>query len=211
MNSESTSQNVLKKKTICSFLPVLLLIGVCSLVLFWIAGSYLITGDRVRNVDAIVVLSGDEGARVKEASKLFRSGLAKYLIITKSDHENIQEDRTNSEKMMRIAISEGVASDAIIFTNQEAGDTIGEAKEVLEVAKQRHINSLLVITDPYHTRRTKILFKHIFKGSEITTSVHGISDHWYKSYTWFLSLEGWRITLQEYASIFFFAIGNSIG
>lgn len=211
MKSESNSQNIWKKKTIYSVFPVLLLIGLCSLILFWAGGSFLITGDRVRNVDAIVVLSGDEGARVKEASKLFGSGLAKYLIITKSDHEEIQENQTNSEKMMRIAIDEGVASDSILFTNQEAGDTIGEAREVLAVAKQRQINSILVITDPYHTRRTKIVFNQIFKGSEIRTSVHGISDHWYKSYTWFLSLEGWRITVQEYASIFFFAIRNFNG
>jgi len=211
MKSESNSQKGWKKKTIYSVFPVLLLIGVCSLILFWAGGSFLITGDRVRNVDAIVVLSGDEGARVKEASKLFRSGLAKYLIITKSDHEEIQENQTNSEKMMRIAINEGVASDSILFTNQEAEDTIGEAREVLAVAKQRQINSLLVITDPYHTRRTKIIFIHIFKGSEITTSVHGISDHWYKSHTWFLSLEGWRITVQEYASIFLFALRNFNG
>ena len=204
-------QNGWKKITIFSVIPILLLIIATGLILFWAAGSFLITGDRVKNVDAIVVLSGDEGARVKEASKLFRSGLAKYLIITKSDHEDIQENRTNSEKIMRIAIDEGVASDSILFTNQEAEDTIGEAREVLEVANQRQINSLLVITDPYHTRRVKIIFNRILKESDISVSVHGVPDHWYKSYNWFLSIEGWKKTIEEYAALIFFTVKNVSG
>ncbi len=208
MKNGSFPQNGRKKLTIYSVIPFLLLIIVTSLILFWAAGSFLITGDPIKNVDAIVVLSGDEGARVKDASKLFRSGFAKYLIITKSDHEDIQENRTNSEKMMRIAIEEGVASDSILFTNQEAGDTIGEAQEVLAVANQRQINSLLVITDPYHTRRVKIIFNRIFKDDDISISVHGVSDHWYKSYNWFFSIEGWKKTIDEYAALLFFAVKN---
>lgn len=206
--SESKSVDNRNKKSYYTIFLVLMLIGLCSLILFWLSGNFLIIGDRVKNVDAIVVLSGDEDSRVKEASKLYLSGLAEYLIISKSDHEEIQENQTNSEKKMRIAIDEGVASDAILFTNQEAGDTIGEARGVLEVANQRKINSLLVITDPYHTRRVKIIFSQIFKGSDITISVHGVLDHWYKSYNWFLSIRGWQKTVEEYAAILFFAVRN---
>jgi uncharacterized SAM-binding protein YcdF (DUF218 family) len=197
-----------KNRPIITVLLVIFLIGLCSICALLGSGKFLITGDRVQKVGAIVVLSGDEGARVREASKIYLAGMADYVIITKSDHEDIQENRTYSEKMMRIAINEGVASDSILFTNQEAGDTIGEAREVLEVCNQRKINSILVVTDPFHTRRTKIIFTNIFEDSEITTSVHGISDHWYKAGTWFLTPDGWRKTIEEYGALILLALGS---
>jgi uncharacterized SAM-binding protein YcdF (DUF218 family) len=138
---------------------------------------------------------------------MYLAGLAEYIVITKSDHEEIQENQTYSEKIMRVAINEGVASDAILFTDQESGDTIDEAKQVLLVSRNRKLDSLFIITDPYHTRRTKIIFDKIFNNSGVSISVRGNSKHWYKSSTWFLSPAGWRLTLGEYGALFLLIFG----
>jgi len=206
-NKEKIPGNLNNRKFLI-IIFITFLLGICSICSLWGAGSFLVIGDKVVESDAIVVLSGDEGDRIKEASKMYLAGLAEYIVITKSDHEEIQENQTNSEKMMRVAIDEGVASDAILFTDQESGDTIDEANQVLLVARQRNLNSLFIITDPYHTRRTKIIFDKIFKNSGKTIFVRGISNHWYKSGNWFLSLDGWRLTLGEYGAMLLLILGK---
>jgi len=174
---------------------ILLLIGI---------GSYLSVGDRVKPVDAIVVLSGDEGERIKEASDWYLRGYGKYLIITKTDTEEIGEQKTYSEKLMRIAIESGVPQDSIIFTEEIASNTIEEARAVLMTAKIRNIHSILVITDPYHTRRANAIFDYEFQDQEIDTFIHGVRNSWYTPLTWFFQIAGWQQTISELGGLFVF-------
>lgn len=194
-----------KSKTFLQGCFVVWLVILVVFILIWIgligAGSYLIVGDRVKPVDAIVVLSGDEGDRVEEAIKWYEKGYGNYFVVTKTHTEDIGEGRTYSEKLMRIAIDAGVPADSILVTEGESSSTIEEAMAVKVVANQRKINSILVITAPYHTRRTQIIFKREFKDTEIKVLVHPVEDSWYKPLTWYFSSQGWRQTLGEYASL----------
>jgi len=188
----------------CLGINVIILSGI--LIVFMIlvgVGSFLSVGDPVKPVDAIVVLSGDEGVRITEASDWYLRGYGKYLLITKTDDEEIGEQKTYSEKLMRIAIELGVPQDSILFSEGMASNTIEEAKAVLLVAKTRNIKSILVITDPYHTRRADIIFDLEFKDQEIDTYVHGVRNSWYQPYSWFLKVSGWRVTISELAGLFF--------
>jgi len=188
----------------CLGINVIILSGI--LIVFMIlvgVGSFLSVGDPVKPVDAIVVLSGDEGVRIKEASDWYLRGYGKYLLITKTDDEEIGEQKTYSEKLMRIAIELDVPQDSILFSEGMASNTIEEAKAVLLVAKTRNINSILVVTDPYHTRRADIIFDLEFKDQEIDTYVHGVRNSWYQPYSWFFRVSGWRVTISELAGLFF--------
>ncbi len=169
-------------------------------------GYFLSKGDPVRKSDAIVILSGDDGARVREAAALYQAGNGTYLVITKTDDEDIGEQRTYSEKLMRIAITEGIPQDSILFTEKIAIDTIAEAKSVLQLAQTRNLNSLLVITSPYHVRRASCIYYQIFAGKNIEISVRGVQNSWYRPTTWFLSVEGWKQTTQELAGLFYLFI-----
>jgi len=205
MNNAVSNSNQ-KSKPFLQGCLILLLVILVVFILVWVgligAGAYLIVGDRVKPVDAIVVLSGDEGERVEEAIKWYEKGYGKYFIVTKTHTEDIGEGRTYSEMLMRIAIDAGVPADSILVTEGESSSTIEEAMAVKVVANQRNINSILVITAPYHTRRTQIIFNREFKETEIKVLVHPVEDSWYKPLTWYLSSLGWRQTLAEYASLF---------
>ncbi|PKO06641.1 MAG: hypothetical protein CVU41_05950 [Chloroflexi bacterium HGW-Chloroflexi-3] len=198
-NSTVKSRNLLQGCLI--FLMVILVVFILIWVGLICAGSYLIVGDRVILVDAIVVLSGDDGDRVEEAIKWYEKGYGKYFVITRTHTEDIGEGRTYSEMLMRIAIDAGVPADSMFVTAGESSSTIEEAMAVKVLAKQRNITSILVITAPYHTRRTQMIFNREFKDSEIKVLVHPVEDSWYKPLTWYLSTQGWRQTLAEYASL----------
>jgi len=170
------------------------------LILF---GSFLIVGDKVKQVDAIAVLSGDEGERVNEAINLFFEGYGKYFVITKTDTEEIGENLTYSETLKRIAIDGGVASDSIFITSGQSTSTIEEAGAIKQLALQRNIQSILIVTAPYHTRRTKLIFSEVFKDSDILVSVHPVKNSWYNPLTWYFFADGWKLTLNEYGGLIY--------
>ena len=182
-----------------------LLVNLLFFILIWVgfvgAASFLIIRDRVKPVDAIVVLSGDEGDRVQEGIKWYKNGYGNSFVITKTHTEYIGEGQTYSEKLQRMAIDAGVPADSIFVTDGEASTTFEEAQAVKILAYQRNINSILVITAPYHTRRTKIIFQREFKDTEMKVIVHPVEDSWYKPINWYLSAQGWRQTLTEYGSL----------
>jgi uncharacterized SAM-binding protein YcdF (DUF218 family) len=165
-------------------------------------GAYLSVDDTVHPVDGIVVLSGDEGQRMIEAAGWYAKGYAEYLLITKTVDEEIGEDKSYSQKLMRIAIEQGVPQDAILFTETMADNTQEEAAAVLDVVKKRNIRSILIITDPYHTRRAKKIFDQVFQHQEVAVSIHALENSWYQPYSWFFSLEGWRQTIAEFGGLF---------
>ena len=185
---------------------IFFLVTILILIVIWVslvgAASYLNVGDRVKPVDAIVVLSGDEGDRILEAVKWYKQSYGKYFVITKTHTEDIGEGRTYSEMLMRIAMEGGVPADSMLFTAGEASSTVEEARAIKLLAQQRNIESILVITAPYHTRRTMIIFNREFSDTDIKVLVHPVEDSWYRPLTWYLSSEGWRQTLTEYASLF---------
>jgi uncharacterized SAM-binding protein YcdF (DUF218 family) len=203
--NNAASNSTQKSKPLLQGCLIFLLVILVVFILVWVgligAGAYLIVGDRVKPVDAIVVLSGDEGDRVEEAIKWYEKGYGKYFVITKTHTEDIGEGQTYSEKLMRIAIDAGVPADSMFVTAGESSSTIEEALAVKVLAKQRNITSLLVITAPYHTRRTQMIFNREFKDSDIKVLVHPVEESWYKPLTWYLSPQGWRQTLAEYASL----------
>ena len=203
--NNAASNSTQKSKPLLQGCLIFLLVILVVFILVWVgligAGAYLIVGDRVKPVDAIVVLSGDEGDRVEEAIKWYEKGYGKYFVITKTHTEDIGEGQTYSEKLMRIAIDAGVPADSMFVTAGEASSTIEEALAVKVLANQRNITSILVVTAPYHTRRTQMIFNREFKDSEIKVLVHPVEESWYKPLTWYLSPQGWRQTLAEYASL----------
>lgn len=183
----------------CIIVFLLLIVGWGSLIG---AASFLNVGGRVKPVDAIVVLSGDDGDRILEAVKWYNKNYGNYFVITKTHTEDIGEGQTYSEKLMRLAMEGGIPADSILFTEGEASSTVEEAKAIKQLAQQRNIESILVITAPYHTRRTTIIFDREFADVDIKVLVHPVEDSWYKPLTWYLSSEGWRQTIAEYGSLF---------
>jgi uncharacterized SAM-binding protein YcdF (DUF218 family) len=183
--------------------------GVCVVLSPLMIGGFLILGDNARPADALVILSGEEEERVQEAVYWYKENYAHYMVFTVTDSEDIGERGTHSQKLMRIAIDEGVPQDAMFLTEGEATSTIDEANAVLLLCKKRDIKSILVITSSYHTRRTKVIFEDIFKDSDISVRVHSVKDSWYQPWNWFLTEEGWQRTINEYGGLIYYYLNRT--
>jgi len=181
------------------FLPLLLYF------FLWAAGGFLVTADPLKTVQAVVVLSGDDGPRLAYAAKLYRQQEAQYLIITETG-ERIPEVRSSLADMaVKRAIDQGVEEDRIIITSGKSQNTVDEAGAVRQVVEDHNLTRLIVVTDPYHTFRTRLIFRDQLPGVKLI--IRPVPEHWYRSNTWFLSKEGWRETGSEYIKILAYLVG----
>jgi uncharacterized SAM-binding protein YcdF (DUF218 family) len=185
-------------------IPLLILIVLIGL---WGLGGILIVADGLQSSDAIVVLSGGDNERVKYAANLYRNGFGRYLILTETGISYPGNPKPATARAIDLAVDQGVPEELILAPEVVVNSTADEAQTVRNTAEASDFTSLIVVTDPYHTFRTRLIFRWIFRGSGIKIMVHPTSAHWYDSLTWFLSFDGWRTTLSEYIKTVGFLIG----
>jgi uncharacterized SAM-binding protein YcdF (DUF218 family) len=75
---------------------------------------------------------------------------------------------------------------------------------------QRKLTSCIVVTDPFHTLRTRVIFNDVLGQAGIRVIVHSVPGHWYTSRTWWQSAEGIQVTFQEYIKLFAYLTGSRL-
>jgi uncharacterized SAM-binding protein YcdF (DUF218 family) len=189
-----------------------LVIGIPLLLLalfigLWGLGGILIIADKLQPADAVVVLSGGDNDRIKYAAQLYRDGFGRYLILTETGISYPGNPKPATVRAIELAMDQGVPEEVILAPEAVVDSTADEARTVRNTAEASDFTKLIVVTDPYHTFRTRLIFRTIFRGSGIKVMVHPVSGHWYESSTWFLSREGWSTTVSEYIKTIGFLLG----
>lgn len=160
-------------------------------------GAALIYADPLEKAGLAVALSGDEGDRISEAAELMRNHYVDGIIITYTDEATY-------DQLISEAGKKDISPDRIYVTYTMVSNTVDEARAVLDLAANRAQDSLIIITDPFHTLRTRIIFRDIFQGSGISIQVRPVPDHWYQADSWWKTAEGVSLTFQEYLKILFY-------
>jgi uncharacterized SAM-binding protein YcdF (DUF218 family) len=209
MNRKQENDQSRKKQQNHRIVLLLFLLGICCLgltvspLLLRGLGGYLIVSDAPVQVNSLVILSGDN-SRLDSAVKLYKENYAQRIILTetdlRSDNPEASDTRSTMEKRKEL-INLGVAEEDILVTRGQSSSTYDEAIAVKILLESKWLTSIIVITDPYHSRRTKITFNDVFSGSGIEVLVTCAQGHWYQSGTWWLSLNGWRVTMIEYTKL----------
>ncbi|MCG9969031.1 YdcF family protein [Pelotomaculum terephthalicicum JT] len=117
----------------------------------------LVVDERPEAVDVLIALSGDS-ERELYAAELYRLGLAPKIIM--SGH------RPGTQKMAIRAVNKGVKEQDII-TEDKSENTYENAVYSKEVVLRQNFKSAIIITSPYHMRRTKLVFERIFRNTGV--------------------------------------------
>ena len=198
----SESEN--KKSCLGGGIGLLLLIVVLvagAYLLLRGAGAYLIYADDLEPADVIVVLSGGTDTRMNEALSLYKEDYSKIIVLTETGEQTEGYEYLNSFDMRIQLMNNGVPSGNIMITDLSVNTTVDEAVAVRDLMQNRQYNSAIVVTDPYHTRRTKLIFNQVFDGTDTRIIVRPVRSSWFNSRTWFTSLRGWQFALLEYAKL----------
>lgn len=190
-------------------LVLIIIVGVipAAYLALWGMGGLLVVADPLEKASAIAVLSGNEKVRFTETLRLLRDGYAPLVVLTETANMPGGGNSLNLVDKILMAREMGIASEAILVTKSTATSTRDESLAILAVAQQRKFKSIIVVTDPYHCFRARLLFRSAFAGSGIKVIVRPARNHWYKSSTWMLSSEGWRATVSEYIKLLGILIG----
>lgn len=201
--NEDMTEKKNRTKSGCLWLILLalaLLVVLSPLVLRGI-GRLLTSADTLENADMAVALSGDTGDRVSEAALLMRDSYVDGIIITYTNEEAC-------DALFNEAVKKEISGGKIYTTYATVSNTVDEAKAVRDLTDERTWDSLIVITDPFHALRTRIIFRDIFQDTGVKIQVRTVADHWYQANTWWKTTEGVNLTIQEYLKIFLYYFGR---
>ena len=172
----------------------------------WI-GEFLMVADPLQPADAVVVLGGGERHRVQEGARLVLEGLAPWLVVTDASI-NLPGIRADyADLMTQEAVWQGVPPERIVRAPGLVETTAEEAQAVRQLAKTRGWRSLIVVTDPFHTRRARMTFRRALAGEGISVVVRAVQGSPYSAGTWWKTTEGLRETWTEYLKLALYVAG----
>lgn len=193
---------------------------VLALLLIWIflaplLAESLIVEKPMTRADAILVLSGSSTylERTQKAAEIYKAGTSPKIVLTDDGSQGgwDKQQRRNpffAERARWELIKQGVPEDAIETLPGVVEGTHDEAILAEKLLRERNLGSVLLVTSPYHTRRTLSTFETLIHKNidtveiGITSPPPGLQSP-LPSY-WWLSARGWRFVAGEYLKIVYY-------
>ena len=145
------------------------------------AGRWLIVEDPIERADVIVLLSGGPGdERVRQAAALFHEGYAPRVLLSGGEE---MLGISIPEVLRRQALAHGIPAGALLFESGSTS-TYEQARELLPQFQAMGVRRAIVITSPYHSRRTRYLFRKVFGGTPVDLRVFPVQDSVFDSAEW---------------------------
>jgi uncharacterized SAM-binding protein YcdF (DUF218 family) len=132
-------------------------------------GEFLVVSEPLAPADAIIVLAGNAPARLPHAEDLYHQGLAPLLIVSDEEVHTQTLDTTWSQLYADGVVASDLPASALtIVTDPPPESTLDEAERDAALLQARGLHSAILVTDPFHSRRARLLF-----GAEFAR--HGLS------------------------------------
>jgi len=166
------------------------------------AGTLLVSTLPLQHPDAIISLASHEWERLPEAAKLARANPAALVILTlpqPATMHNCHDCGGRLAQLQRL----GVPPERVRILPLTSPGTYGEALAAAAFVRRTPIRRLLIVTTPYHTRRSLATFQSVFDGSSVEVGVEPATessparparwwmtpyDRWYVAYEWAAAL-----------------------
>ena len=168
------------------------LLAILALVAFRHAGRWLVLDEPLSKADAIFVLSGGLPYRAEEGGKVFASGYAPEVWVSRPEGpvsrlEKLGVHFVGEEEYNReILVHQGVPEAAIRTLPEIVINTEQEVEEAAREMRRQKKTRIIIVTSPQHTRRVKALWKTLV-GDDLSMSVHAAhddpfdADHWWRN------------------------------
>jgi uncharacterized SAM-binding protein YcdF (DUF218 family) len=145
------------------------------------AGAFLIVQDPLERADVIIVLSGGrEDERVREGAELYHQGYAPWVLL--SGGEKLQ-GLAIPDLQRAQALRHGIPASALLFETASTS-TAEQARFLRPMLEGRGVRRAIVVTSSFHTRRTRYLFRRIFRGSPVDIRVHPVQHDFFSPDRW---------------------------
>lgn len=182
--------------------------------LVWILASPLEISQAPRKAGAIVVFGGGVGEtgspgkstieRARYSVDLFEKGYSKTIIFSSGYTFGSYDDASN---MKLFAMSMGIPEENIVL-EKKAGSTYENVKFTTEILRKKGINSILLVSAVYNTRRAALVYGTIAKDIKVTYCSVPKGQFYAKRIP--IGLEQIRGILHEYLGILYYIYKGEI-
>ena len=161
---------------------------------FFHAGTWLVREDPLKNVSAVVVLTGGLPDRALGAADLYRQTGAKEVWLTRpmqpaAAMQLLDLPYSGEEQYSRmVLIARGVPADGVRILTTPVNNTVDEMVAVRDELRSQPNAIAVVVTSKAHTRRVRAIWKHLAAAGErdrllIRASPHDSFDpeHWWSN------------------------------
>ena len=190
-------------KKVASVILFLIIIFKSPLVPFF--GNFLVVQDEIKSAEMMVVFSGDGENNYHNLS--FQKRIVDIKNI-KTKYTDIKITLTGRAAIYREAdiiktllISEGIKKEDIIVMRDDPYNTYENIKVVSNFLNEKNINNIIFLTSPYHTYRSKLIWKKNFP--EVKVIIPKMTDTPKSKLIWGLSYEKIKIIIYEYLAIIY--------
>jgi uncharacterized SAM-binding protein YcdF (DUF218 family) len=161
-------------------------------LLRWAADVWIVE-DRLERADAILVLGGGLETRPFEAARLYREGLAPRVLVTdvsSGPTTLLGLKPAETDVTRRLLLKEGVPESAIETIGHQVTSTREEALALREALAQTPSRRVIIVTEIFHTRRTRWVFRKVLKGQPVRLQIAPVRPLRYSARDWWRHEEG---------------------
>jgi uncharacterized SAM-binding protein YcdF (DUF218 family) len=186
--------------------------GIFFLFLVWVflapfLAERLIVEKTLTRADAILVLGGSATfkERTEKAAELYQKGISAKILLTddggQAGWSHLEQRNPKFVELARQSLIErGVQPEAIEILAPTVEGTIDEARVFADKARAENLQSVVLVTSAYHTRRALWTFSKISAETGAAIGIEspppGIQTP--KPFYWWLQLSGWKLVAGEY-------------
>lgn len=183
---------------------VLLYLLIFNTPLVWFAGNQLVVRHLPRNVDAIVVFSGDGESSYRNASYqrraldavcFYKQHYAPTIFLSSGKEQPLSE----VEVIKLYLIEKGVEKSAIHILDKFPHSTHQNVKMVSHELQANGVRSILFLTSPYHGRRALWIWRK--QNPTLVVLTPSVIDTPPATPQWSASVDQIRVITYEYAAI----------
>jgi len=180
---------------------------IIGLIIAALVGSayYLSPQDKLTKADTIIVVSGGQTrVRAERGIELYNQGYAPKIIFSGASLDN---GPSNAREMRQQALRSGVP-DGAILVDEAARTTFQNATNTRPLVTSLDAKAIILVTSPYHQRRTAMTFEHVFGQDYRFINESSYDSRWSKA-AWWASPFGVYITVSELVKVTYITISQS--
>ena len=178
-------------------------------------GNFLVVSDPLAKSDAIAILGGNGASRAAEAAKLFGEGWAPRILISREGYPFKAQEwkhygitRLEESDVAALVLKNlGVSDHSVVLLDGYNENTLDEVRNYRAYLESTGQRSVIVVTSNFHSRRSRLTFRRVFRGTGIRVIVHPAPANFeYAPEYWWRRRISRRTAYLEYQKLIFYAL-----
>ncbi len=164
--------------------------------------------------DALIIETGGTVSTflINQAMAAFQAGQVEQIIITRGQYQGAPEifALANYDALLRAGLdSLGIPSTAVRLApiHIQPPYTHNTARALLPILQAANIDTVLLMNDNFHIRRSVLAYRHVFAESEIAVFPYTV-EIYLDAKNWWQYADGWRRVFGEYIKLIFYRING---